>query len=279
MALLNSGRAEALGEGVNYGSQSREQLSDALLGSALRGTYLTQQRHHHHHHLAFPQSTTAAGVSASSSDVTVLSEGGHSGAESELGGGDYSMHHGDLTAVLQQPHLIQGLSAIPVSDVSHDPEDLRFHYPVETTTTTTTTHNQPAAKKVVYREQDRFLPIANIARIMRNALPKNGKVSKDAKECMQECVSEFISFITSEACDKCAQEKRKTVTGDDILYAMATLGFDNYIDPLKLYLQKYREFIRAEKGTRTDIQSEDSNDLFGPAGGGDTVTMMPTYSF
>ena len=24
------------------------------------------------------------------------------------------------------------------------------------------------------------------------------KVSKDAKECMQECVSEFISFITSE---------------------------------------------------------------------------------
>ena len=108
MALLNSGRAEALGEGVNYGSQSREQLSDALLGSALRGTYLTQQRHHHHHHLAFPQSTTAAGVSASSSDVTVLSEGGHSGAESELGGGDYSMHHGDLTAVLQQPHLIQG---------------------------------------------------------------------------------------------------------------------------------------------------------------------------
>ncbi|KAL5517363.1 hypothetical protein EMCRGX_G002900 [Ephydatia muelleri] len=243
MALLNSGRAEALGEGVNYGSQSREQLSDALLGSALRGTYLTQQRHHHHHHLAFPQSTTAAGISASSSDVTVLSEGGHSGAESELGGGDYSMHHGDLTAVLQQPHLIQGLSAIPVE------------------------------------EQDRFLPIANIARIMRNALPKNGKVSKDAKECMQECVSEFISFITSEACDKCAQEKRKTVTGDDILYAMATLGFDNYIDPLKLYLQKYREFIRAEKGTRTDIQSEDSNDLFGPAGGGDTVTMMPTYSF
>jgi len=43
------------------------------------------------------------------------------------------------------------------------------------------------------------------------------------------------------ACDKCAQEKRKTITGDDILFAMATLGFDNYIDPLRLYLQKYRE--------------------------------------
>lgn len=46
--------------------------------------------------------------------------------------------------------------------------------------------------------QDRFLPLHNVARVMRNAIPSNGKVSKDAKECMQECVSECISFITSE---------------------------------------------------------------------------------
>ena len=43
------------------------------------------------------------------------------------------------------------------------------------------------------------------------------------------------------ASDKCIAEKRKTITGDDILFAMATLGFDNYVEPLKLYLQKYRE--------------------------------------
>lgn len=48
------------------------------------------------------------------------------------------------------------------------------------------------------REQDRFLPIANIGRIMRKAVPENGKIAKDAKESVQECVSEFISFITSE---------------------------------------------------------------------------------
>ena len=48
------------------------------------------------------------------------------------------------------------------------------------------------------REQDRFLPIANISRIMKKALPANGKIAKDAKETVQECVSEFISFITSE---------------------------------------------------------------------------------
>merc|ERR1712062_254395 len=97
------------------------------------------------------------------------------------------------------------------------------------------------------REQDRFLPIANVARIMKKAIPTQGKIAKDARECVQECVSEFISFITSEASDRCQAEKRKTINGEDILFAMSTLGFDNYVEPLKLYLQKYRETMKGER--------------------------------
>lgn len=48
------------------------------------------------------------------------------------------------------------------------------------------------------REQDKFLPIANINRIMKEALPNNAKVSKDAKELVQQCVSDFIIYITSQ---------------------------------------------------------------------------------
>lgn len=115
---------------------------------------------------------------------------------------------------------------------------------------------------------------APVARIMKNALPENAKIAKEAKECMQECVSEFISFITSEgelllptawinvpkskfvsllcstltestrtASEKCQQEKRKTVNGEDILFAMTSLGFENYAEALKVYLSKYREVI------------------------------------
>jgi histone H3/H4 len=76
---------------------------------------------------------------------------------------------------------------------------------------------------------------------MRKALPAQGKLSKEATMCMQECVSEFISFVTSGAVDKCQAEKRKTLTGDDVLYAMYTLGFENYAETLKIYLAKYRE--------------------------------------
>jgi nuclear transcription Y subunit beta len=110
------------------------------------------------------------------------------------------------------------------------------------------------------REQDRFLPIANIAKIMKKAIPNSsqGKIAKDSRECVQECVSEFISFITSEASERCANEKRKTMNGEDILWAMQNLGFDNYIDPLKAFLQKYRESSRLR-----DLSGDESGNAQG----------------
>merc|ERR1719311_1710368 len=118
------------------------------------------------------------------------------------------------------------------------------------------------------REQDRFLPIANISRIMKKALPSNAKIAKDAKETVQECVSEFISFITSEASDKCQREKRKTINGDDLLFAMSTLGFEDYVEPLKVYLHKYRE----ADGEKTAAEKE------GGDGGGVLRTAGPPPS-
>lgn len=52
-------------------------------------------------------------------------------------------------------------------------------------------NQEPDARKLI----GNFAPVA---RIMKTALPDNAKIAKEAKECMQECVSEFISFITSE---------------------------------------------------------------------------------
>ncbi|XP_051125321.1 nuclear transcription factor Y subunit B-3-like [Andrographis paniculata] len=113
------------------------------------------------------------------------------------------------------------------------------------------------------REQDRFLPIANVSRIMKKALPANAKISKDAKETVQECVSEFISFITGEASDKCQREKRKTINGDDLLWAMTTLGFEDYVEPLKVYLQRFRDMEGEKSAMAGRGEKED-----GSSGGG-----------
>ncbi|MCO5615120.1 hypothetical protein L7F22_069409 [Adiantum nelumboides] len=91
------------------------------------------------------------------------------------------------------------------------------------------------------REQDRLMPVANVIRMMRKVLPAHAKIADDAKDTIQECVSEFISFITSEANDRCQREQRRTITAEDIMWAMFKLGFDDYIEPLSLYLQRFRE--------------------------------------
>ncbi|KAF4960726.1 hypothetical protein FSARC_10405 [Fusarium sarcochroum] len=140
---------------------------------------------------------------------------------------------------------------------------------------------------------------APVARIMKNALPENAKIAKEAKECMQECVSEFISFITSEgqlwffvmpkladssnpshvsllqyadgwnytASEKCQQEKRKTVNGEDILFAMTSLGFENYAEALKVYLSKYRENQSNRDRVGMDNQPWQTGAMMGDAKG------------
>ena len=59
--------------------------------------------------------------------------------------------------------------------------------------------------------------------------------------CVQEAVSEFISFITSEAAEYCLKEKRKTITGEDIILAMNNLGFEEWHESLCGFLKAYRE--------------------------------------
>ena len=51
----------------------------------------------------------------------------------------------------------------------------------------------------------------------------------------------MAQLIRPLASEKCQQEKRKTVNGEDILFAMTSTGFENYAEALKIYLAKYRE--------------------------------------
>uniref|UniRef100_A0A7N0TS05 Transcription factor CBF/NF-Y/archaeal histone domain-containing protein n=1 Tax=Kalanchoe fedtschenkoi TaxID=63787 RepID=A0A7N0TS05_KALFE len=125
----------------------------------------------------------------------------------------------------------------------------------------------PTTDQTSSKDPDRLLPVANVSRLMKKSLPLNAKISKEAKETVQECVSEFISFITGEASDKCQREKRKTINGDDLLWAMTTLGFEDYVGPLKSYLSKYRE-LEGDKSAMAARQDQEA-DANGQMGVGD----------
>ncbi|KAJ1259008.1 hypothetical protein BS78_10G120300 [Paspalum vaginatum] len=100
----------------------------------------------------------------------------------------------------------------------------------------------------VIREQDRLMPVANVSRIMRHVLPPYAKISDDTKDMIQECVSEIISFVTGEANERCHSERLKTVAAEDIVWAMKSLGFENYVAPLGTFLQRMRESEGARRG-------------------------------
>ena len=74
------------------------------------------------------------------------------------------------------------------------------------------------------REQDRLLPIANVARIIANGLPSTSKVSLDCKHLVQEIAGDFIGFITSEANYQCLLARRTTITPHDIISAIIAMG-------------------------------------------------------
>ncbi|KAJ1405100.1 hypothetical protein SESBI_26042 [Sesbania bispinosa] len=68
------------------------------------------------------------------------------------------------------------------------------------------------------------------------------------------------------ASEKCQKEKRKTISGDDLLWAMATLGFEDYIEPLKVYLARYRELEGDTKGSARSGDGSGRRDQVGLAG-------------
>ena len=73
------------------------------------------------------------------------------------------------------------------------------------------------------REQDRLLPMSNLARVAARANPK-GKISKAAKHFLQEATSEFIGFLTSEANEMCTLAGRRVLGAGDIITAATKLG-------------------------------------------------------
>ncbi|XP_013601540.1 PREDICTED: nuclear transcription factor Y subunit B-9-like [Brassica oleracea var. oleracea] len=97
-------------------------------------------------------------------------------------------------------------------------------------------------------EQDQYLPIASVTRIMRNAFGYDRK---------------YISFVTAEASETCQSERRTTITAGDMLSAMSNLGFEDYVEPLNVFIHRYR---LSETDRGCSLRGETSS--FDPAYGG-----------
>ncbi|KAK7862321.1 hypothetical protein R5R35_014681 [Gryllus longicercus] len=83
------------------------------------------------------------------------------------------------------------------------------------------------------RKVDEFnLPNTAITRIVKEVLPENVSIGKDAKTALAKAASVFIMYITSSSNATATKNNRKTINGHDIIEATSET-FPMFIDFLK----------------------------------------------
>ncbi|EFP74775.2 nuclear transcription factor Y, beta [Puccinia graminis f. sp. tritici CRL 75-36-700-3] len=116
-----------------------------------------------------------------------------------------------------------------------------------------------------FNPQHLLLPLSNISKLMKASVPLDSKISNPSKLLIQACVSEFISFLTSDANEQVLAEKRRTLNGVDLICAVRRLGFEGYYEALQIYLAKYRtvanETGKRHRRPRADDDQEEPEDM------------------
>ena len=108
-------------------------------------------------------------------------------------------------------------------------------------------------------------PQACIARIMKNALPENVQVTKDARAAFTRAAGIFIFYLTNCANEFSRDAKRQTITTNDVLNALKELEFDDFEQPLAEFLEKYRKSFHDAKKVVKNKKDASGTDAGGDA--------------
>eukprot|EP01134_Creolimax_fragrantissima_P001280 CFRG1280T1 len=101
---------------------------------------------------------------------------------------------------------------------------------------------------------DRDLPAASITRVVKESLPEGAAVAKDAKLALMKAATQFIIHATTYANEETIRNKRKTISGLDVINAMDELEFQDFKGILEDSLRMFRE--KKEKKTKVVEETE-----------------------
>ena len=106
-------------------------------------------------------------------------------------------------------------------------------------------------------------PLACVRRMLKNALPTNTNVGKDASFAFSRACGIFIIYLTACANDFAREHKRQTITANDILAAVKELDFDEFTPQLESFIELHRvaeKKKKAEKATAKREKEEQGGD-------------------
>ncbi|XP_010936787.1 protein Dr1 homolog isoform X1 [Elaeis guineensis] len=98
-------------------------------------------------------------------------------------------------------------------------------------------------------KEDVSLPKATMSKIIKEMLPPDVRVARDAQDLLVECCVEFINLVSSESNEVCSREEKRTIAPEHVLKALEVLGFGEYIEEVyAAYEQHKLDTLDSPKG-------------------------------
>lgn len=124
-------------------------------------------------------------------------------------------------------------------------------------------------------------PLACVSRVMKNVLPDNIMMTKDARQAFVRAAGIFVFYITHCANDFCREGKRSTMYPQDILNALNELGFEDFEIPLEEFMEAYKQEVtenkkapKADKSTVDDSMDANENEIPEEGGAHESSTVF-----
>ncbi|KAK9287837.1 hypothetical protein L1049_016279 [Liquidambar formosana] len=110
-------------------------------------------------------------------------------------------------------------------------------------------------------KEDASLPKATMTKIIKEMLPPDVRVARDAQDLLIECCVEFINLISSESNEVCSREEKRTIAPEHVLKALEVLGFGEYIEEVYAAYEQHKletmDTIRGGKWTNGAEMTEE----------------------
>nr|ALS04446.1 DNA polymerase epsilon subunit 3 [Acartia pacifica] len=97
------------------------------------------------------------------------------------------------------------------------------------------------------KPEDMSLPTSIVAKIIKDTLPANCKVSKEANSAIAKAAGVFVLYTTTTANGLAQKSNRKTISGQDVIGAMSEMDFDKFVRPLEDSLALWKQSQKEKK--------------------------------
>ena len=93
-------------------------------------------------------------------------------------------------------------------------------------------------------------PQASVNRIVKQVLPPNVQLTKDARAAFTRAAGVFIFYLTHCANEFSKESKRQTIYASDIKKALTELDFENLEKPFSEFMDVYSKALKEEIALR-----------------------------